>query len=112
MAGPPTIRSSGLQPRKIERRYEKAGLSTRYWTPDVHVAAFALPNYISELVEALADYNRSSLGKCATEAAEGVERRAHVVAGGDEFGAAHAAWAALPPRGWLGALACIAPRIG
>jgi spermidine synthase len=25
---------------------------TRYWRPDVHVAAFALPNYIRELVEA------------------------------------------------------------
>ena len=39
--------------RKIERRYEKAGsFPTRYWRPDVHVAAFALPNYVSELIEA------------------------------------------------------------
>jgi spermidine synthase len=31
--------------RKIERRYEKAGsFTTRYWSPSVHVAAFALPN--------------------------------------------------------------------
>jgi spermidine synthase len=38
--------------RKIERRYAKAGgFPTRYWRPDVHVAAFALPNYIRELVE-------------------------------------------------------------
>ena len=38
---------------KIERRYEKAGsFLTRYWRPDVHVAAFALPNYVSELIEA------------------------------------------------------------
>ena len=38
--------------RKIERRYEKAGgFPTRYWRPDVHVAAFALPNYVRELVE-------------------------------------------------------------
>ena len=38
--------------RKIERRYEKAGaFPTRYWRPDVHVAAFALPVYVQELVE-------------------------------------------------------------
>ena len=38
--------------RKIERRYEKAGaFPTRYWRPDVHVAAFALPIYVQELVE-------------------------------------------------------------
>ena len=36
----------------IERRYADAGaFPTRYWRPDVHVAAFALPNYIRELVE-------------------------------------------------------------
>ena len=38
--------------KKIERRYEKAGaFPTRYWRPDVHVAAFALPTYVRELVE-------------------------------------------------------------
>jgi spermidine synthase len=38
--------------KKIERRYEKAGgFPTRYWRPDVHFAAFALPTYIRELVE-------------------------------------------------------------
>jgi spermidine synthase len=38
--------------KKIERRYEKAGsFTTRYWTPEVHVASFALPNYVRELVE-------------------------------------------------------------
>lgn len=38
--------------KKIERRYEKAGsFPTRYWCPDVHVAAFALPTYVHELVE-------------------------------------------------------------
>lgn len=38
--------------KKIERRYEEAGaFPTRYWRPDVHVAAFALPNYVRELVE-------------------------------------------------------------
>ncbi len=39
--------------RKIERRYNKAGsFPTRYWRPDVHVASFALPPYVRELVEA------------------------------------------------------------
>ena len=39
--------------KKIERRYKKAGgFPTRYWTPEVHIAAFALPTYVSELVEA------------------------------------------------------------
>jgi spermidine synthase len=39
--------------RKIARRHEKAGaFPTRYWSPDVHVAAFALPAYVRELVEA------------------------------------------------------------
>ena len=38
--------------KRIERRYEKAGaFPTRYWRPDVHVAAFALPTYVRELVE-------------------------------------------------------------
>ena len=37
---------------KIERRHAKAGgFPTRYWRPDVHVAAFALPTYVRELVE-------------------------------------------------------------
>jgi spermidine synthase len=39
--------------KKIERRHKKAGgFATRYWSPEVHVAAFALPNYVRELVEA------------------------------------------------------------
>jgi spermidine synthase len=36
----------------IKRRYAEAGaFPTRCWRPDVHVAAFALPTYIRELVE-------------------------------------------------------------
>ena len=43
----------GHRRKKIERRYKRAGnFPTRYWSPDVHVAAFALPPYVSELVEA------------------------------------------------------------
>jgi spermidine synthase len=38
--------------KRIERRQKKAGgFATRYWSPEVHVAAFALPTYIRELVE-------------------------------------------------------------
>jgi spermidine synthase len=37
---------------KITRRHKKAGgFATRFWRPDVHVAAFALPTYVRELVE-------------------------------------------------------------
>jgi spermidine synthase len=35
----------------IAARYKKAGtFKTKYWTPDVHVAAFALPRFIAEHV--------------------------------------------------------------
>ena len=35
----------------IARRYRKAGsFKTRYWTPEVQVAAFAQPRFIAELV--------------------------------------------------------------
>ncbi len=35
----------------LRERYEAAGrFSTRYWTPDVHRAAFALPRFIAEIV--------------------------------------------------------------
>ncbi len=37
--------------KTIAGRYRKAGsFSTRYWTPEVHVAAFALPRFIAEKV--------------------------------------------------------------
>jgi spermidine synthase len=36
----------------IAQRYRKAGsFKTKYWTPEVHVAAFAQPRFIAELVE-------------------------------------------------------------
>jgi spermidine synthase len=36
---------------RVERRYKKAGaFPTRYWRPEMQVAAFALPAYIQELV--------------------------------------------------------------
>ena len=38
--------------RPSPTRYKKAGrFQTRYWTPEVHVAAFALPRFIAEMVD-------------------------------------------------------------
>jgi spermidine synthase len=38
--------------KTIAARYRKAGrFSTKYWTPEVHVAAFALPRFIADTVE-------------------------------------------------------------
>src|SRR5947209_6322985 len=35
----------------IAARYKRAGsFATKYWTPEVHVAAFALPRFIAEQV--------------------------------------------------------------
>jgi spermidine synthase len=43
----------GHKRKKIARRYDEAGaFATRYWTPEVHVASFALPPYVQELVAA------------------------------------------------------------
>ncbi|MFQ5974140.1 MAG: polyamine aminopropyltransferase, partial [Alphaproteobacteria bacterium] len=36
---------------EIERRYERTVLETRYYNAAVHAAAFALPNYISRLLD-------------------------------------------------------------
>lgn len=34
----------------LERRYKESGIETRYYNPAVHLGAFALPNYIAELI--------------------------------------------------------------
>ncbi len=45
----PRLRRASV--RTIARRYENAGsFATRYWTPEVHVAAFALPRFIRDKV--------------------------------------------------------------
>ena len=46
---------AGLQDisaKKLGRRQEKRGIATRYWTPAVHRAAFALPAYVQKVVDA------------------------------------------------------------
>jgi spermidine synthase len=36
----------------IAERYAAAGrFATKYWTPEVHCAAFALPRFVAEIVE-------------------------------------------------------------
>ncbi|MFM9849010.1 MAG: polyamine aminopropyltransferase [Hyphomicrobiaceae bacterium] len=37
--------------KKLAKRQDKRGVVTRYWTPAVHVAAFALPRYVQETVD-------------------------------------------------------------
>jgi spermidine synthase len=45
------VKMRHLPVRTIAARYEKAGrFPTRYWTPEVHVAAFALPRFIADKV--------------------------------------------------------------
>jgi spermidine synthase len=46
-------------PKALAERYRKAGrFPTRYWTPELHVGAFALPRFIAELVAAAAKGRR------------------------------------------------------
>ena len=35
----------------LSNRFAAAGIATRYYTPAVHKAAFALPGYVARLVE-------------------------------------------------------------
>jgi spermidine synthase len=43
--------------KTIAARYDKAGrFPTKYWTPQVHAAAFALPRFIAEMVERAAKH--------------------------------------------------------
>jgi spermidine synthase len=44
----PALRATPLA--ELRRRYAAAGIATRYYNPEVHQGAFALPNYIAELL--------------------------------------------------------------
>jgi spermidine synthase len=44
----PSLRIDAAEAAK---RAAERGLQTRYWTPDVHVAAFALPAFVRRIVE-------------------------------------------------------------
>ncbi len=45
----PQLRQTPLS--LLQERFARADLSTRYYTPEVHQAAFALPRFIADLVE-------------------------------------------------------------
>ena len=50
-AGPPTTPLRQASVKTIADRYRKAGsFATKYWTPEVHKAAFALPRFIADSV--------------------------------------------------------------
>jgi spermidine synthase len=34
----------------LRRRYEASGIETRYYSPELHRGAFALPNFVRKLV--------------------------------------------------------------
>ncbi len=44
-------RLRAVSAKTLAARYRRAGsFATKYWTPDVHIAAFALPRFIADLV--------------------------------------------------------------
>jgi spermidine synthase len=50
--------------KKLAKRQQKRGIETRYWTPAVHNAAFALPAYAETVVErAIAEGRTEGNGK-------------------------------------------------
>jgi len=46
----PLLRSTSLQ--AIKDRFERSGVKTRYYHPEIHSAAFALPQYVRNALEA------------------------------------------------------------
>jgi spermidine synthase len=42
------LRATPLE--ELEARYEAAGIETRYYNPEIHRAAFALPNDVRKLI--------------------------------------------------------------
>ena len=34
----------------LQKRYVASGIKTRYYTPEIHKASFALPQYVNELI--------------------------------------------------------------
>jgi spermidine synthase len=52
-----------LSEKKLAKRQEKRGIKTRYWTPAVHNAAFALPAYAREVADEAIAEGRGENGK-------------------------------------------------
>ena len=49
----PSYRAASLE--LLRERYAHAGLSTRYYTPEIHQASFALPRFLIEAIEGVMD---------------------------------------------------------
>jgi spermidine synthase len=47
----PQLRRVPLQ--TLQERYEASGLETRYYSPDIHQAAFVLPRYVQTAIGAI-----------------------------------------------------------
>jgi spermidine synthase len=61
--------------KTIAGRYERAGrFPTRYWTPEVHVAAFALPRFIAEKVAKAAKRRSGAAGRLSEKASRSRRR--------------------------------------
>jgi spermidine synthase len=61
--------------KTIARRYERAGrFPTRYWTPEVHVAAFALPRFVAEKVAKAAERRSRAGGRLSGKASRSRRR--------------------------------------
>jgi spermidine synthase len=61
--------------KTITQRYHRAGrFSTRYWTPEVHVAAFALPRFIAEKVAKAAKRRSGAGGRLSGKASRSRRR--------------------------------------
>jgi spermidine synthase len=39
-----------VEPDTLQDRFTAAGVETRYYTPEMHKAAFALPPYVAEII--------------------------------------------------------------
>jgi spermidine synthase len=40
-----------VSPTVLRERFDAARLDTRYYTPELHIASFALPRFIGDIVE-------------------------------------------------------------
>ena len=46
-----TPESRSPDPAALAERYAAAGLETRYYTPELHLAAFALPRFVRDEID-------------------------------------------------------------
>jgi len=65
-----------ISEKKLARRSAKRSIATRYWTPAVHRAAFALPRYAERIVEDALVAPRESAEPVAAKRGRGGRKRA------------------------------------